>query len=139
MEPVKEDRKFTIFLDIDGCILPHYDYVVDKSLDILWEDWTKQLDVWVTPQIVRDARTKCTEWHIAGYNIILTTGRPEMLRRITEEILLKARIFYNQLVMNCGPGPRVLINDTSDVAKPKAFAISLERNKGLSEVNLDQL
>ena len=43
--------------------------------------------------------------------IILTTGRKEGMRRITEQQLESAGIVYDKLIMGIGGGARVLIND----------------------------
>ena len=43
--------------------------------------------------------------------IILTTGRKEGMRRITEQQLENAGIVYDRLIMGIGGGIRVLIND----------------------------
>ena len=70
--------------------------------------------------------------------VILTTGRPEHMRQITEKNLQFWGIMYDQLIMGLGSGPRVLINDT-DPKEPdivKAVAINLHRNEGIEHVLL---
>ena len=54
---------------------------------------------------------KILEWNKKGYTIILTTGRRESNRELTIKQLQEAGIFYDQLIMGVGRGPRVVIND----------------------------
>ena len=51
------------------------------------------------------------KWYHRGCNIILTTGRPESMRNLTEKQLEYFHLFYDQLVMGLKNHPRVLIND----------------------------
>ena len=72
-----------------------------------------------------------------GYNIILTTGRKESLRQVTEKQLSDVGIFYDQLVMGLGGGVRVLINDLKeDSDMITAVAICVDRDKGISKIEL---
>ena len=113
----------TIFCDIDGTLFHHHG------------DLHKQMTE--EPLLLPGAKEKIVEWDRNGYNIILTTGRKESCRKLTEAQLEKAGIFYDQLIMGIGGGARVLINDL----KPKsnnetATAINLVRNKGVANVKI---
>jgi hypothetical protein len=66
----------------------------------------------------------------------LTTGRKESLRKVTEQQLTEAGIFYNYLIMGIGGGTRYLINDNKPEGTESAFAINLERNKGVNDIIL---
>ena len=78
------------------------------------------------------------KWHTAGHTVILVTGRPEPLRGLTEKLLTSHGIIYNRLIMDCGPNPRVLINDMSDqTTATMATAINLPRNLGVSTIKDD--
>ena len=64
------------------------------------------------------------------------------MREETERQLRELGIFYNQLVMDCGPGPRVLINDmeersTETKFTSKAHAVSLIRDHGMENVKIN--
>jgi len=64
------------------------------------------------------------------------------LREETERQLRELGIFYNQLVMDCGPGPRILINDMearADETKftSKTYAVSLVRDHGMENVKIN--
>jgi hypothetical protein len=118
-----DTRPKTIFCDIDGTLVKHDPPNITSKLDykmILLEGTIETL----------------LEWDKAGFNIVLTTGRKESLRAVTEKQLSEVGIFYNQLVMNIGGGPRILINDCKDNGDQYAFAINLERNKGIKNIQI---
>ena len=118
----------TIFCDIDGCILVHHsDFLGSLTSD---PDKVKFL-----PQV----KEKLLDWHCQGHKIILVTGRPGRMRKDLEAILDGNKIFYHDLIMDCGSGVRVLINDI-DPRHPdvdKAVAINLKRNDGIGVINDD--
>lgn len=108
----------TIFCDIDGILFnqnPDFTLMNNPVLPL--------------------AKQRLLEWHTKGYTVILVTGRTEPMRQVTEQQLIQAELFYDQLVMGVGCGPRILINDI-DPAQPnvmKAIAINIERNRGLQD------
>ena len=80
---------------------------------------------------------KLVDWDRKGYNIILTTGRRESLRKITEVQLCDLGVFYDQLIMGIGGGKRYLINDLKpDSKEGTAEAINLVRNEGIKNVKI---
>ena len=115
--------KKTIFLDIDGCLIKHQG---NLSKQILSE-----------PELLPGTIEKLNEWDAAGHKIILTTGRKESMRKITEEMLTSFGIFYDQIVMGCNRGERILINDLkSDISIHTASAIEIKRNEGIQNISL---
>ena len=117
-----EKRPYTIFLDIDGCIVFH-----NGSL-------SKQIK---KPKILKGVVEKFDAWDRKSYKIILTTGRRESMRQLTEDQLNKLGLFWDQLIMGIGGGPRILINDMKPSStEPTAMAINIERNKGLSNIEI---
>lgn len=113
----------TIFCDIDGTLIRHE---LPKNL------------ICKTPELLNGTIQKLIEWDRKGYRIILTTGRKESLRNITELQLRNVGIFYDKLLMGISGSYRVLINDKKPNGKRNtAYAINLERNHGISDVNLD--
>lgn len=117
------ELKRTILLDIDGCLLKHHG-------DLHAQIMTK-------PEVLPGVIEKLNEWEIKGYKIILTTGRREALRKITEDQLMSVGIFYDQLVMGLGRGERVVINDFKPDSKlATASAICIERNTGLKSLTI---
>lgn len=121
---MKETRPLTIFCDIDGTLVEH----IPPTIASLPETKLK-----ILPGTIE----KLLEWDSKGYNIILTSGRKESLRKITEKQLSEAGIFYDQLVMGIGGGYRILINDKkNNNLDNTAVAICVDRNSGLSKINL---
>ena len=117
-------RPKTIFCDIDGTLVKH-----ERPSTVSRPGHTMEL----LPGTI----DKLQEWDKKGYNIILTTGRKESLREQTIKQLANAGIIYDMLIMGIGGGKRVLINDLkSDSPHETARAICLERNKGISSLDL---
>jgi len=115
--------KKTLFIDIDGCLLKH---LGNLSNEILGE-----------PEILPGVLEKLNEWDGRGFKIILTTGRKESMRKITEKQLSKVGIFYDQLVMGITRGERIIINDKkpgNDMVT--VSAIEIKRNEGLVNINI---
>ena len=113
----------TIFCDIDGTLVFHHG------------DMNKQLTQ--KPILLEGTNKTLVDWDRKGYNIILTTGRRESLRNITEKQLEELGIFYDQLIMGIGGGDRYVINDLKpDSDRPTAYAINITRNTGLSDVEI---
>ena len=112
----------TILLDIDGTLLWHNG---DLSTQILSEC-----------RILDGVLEKINEWNRKGYYIILTTGRKECLRELTNEQLIRQGIFYDQLIMGLPRGCRVLINDTKPDMDVTAQAFVVERNNGLKDLEV---
>ena len=113
----------TIFCDLDGCVFKHYgdlDGVMSNECQLL--------------PGVKDA---FKQWGHRGHTIVITTGRPGSMRKMTEKRMRKAGLFWHHLIMDLPRGPRVVINDT----KPErilnmADCVNLERNKGMENVDI---
>jgi len=113
----------TVFIDIDGTVFEH-----QGQTTTICEK---------TPVVLPGVKDKFDEWDRLGYNIIITTGRRESFREITEKQLKEAGLFYDQLVMGIGGGARVLINDMKPhTDEATAVAITLTRNEGLGGVKI---
>jgi hypothetical protein len=116
------DYPKTIFLDIDGCVLKHASGV--------------RSNIEAPPTLLPGVLEKLTEWDAKGYKIVLTTGRRESERSITEKHLSQLGVFYDCLLMSLPRGQRVVIND----AKPDhtgeltAWGVTIERDAGLAGV-----
>ncbi len=121
----------TIFLDIDGTIFKQ----AGKCGRGEWLDFMHD----PTPRMLVGTAAKCVEWHIKGYRIILTTGRPSTVRESCVAQLAYHNIIYDQLIMDLGPFPRYLVNNRSDKGEDKAVAINLDTNVGINEVDLDEM
>lgn len=116
----------TIFCDIDGTILEHKGDIF-KNIN---NDHT----------ILEGVLDKFKEWDKNNYTIILTTGRKESWRKITEEQLLYFGIPYDKLIMGLPNGERIIINDKKpNSVKNTAIAINLVRNKGMNNININKV
>jgi hypothetical protein len=116
-------RPKTIFCDIDGTLVKHAAPSIASNPNHKME-------------ILEGTIEKLLEWDKKGYYIILTTGRKESLREITKKQLSEVGIFYDQLIMGIGGGPRYLINDKKPEGTKAAFSICLDRNIGLKGLDI---
>lgn len=117
-----DTRPKTIFCDIDGTLVYHVDPVSANNVN------HKMI-------LLPGTLEKFREWDKKGYNLILVTGRRESMREITEKQLRDTGIIYDQLIMGISGGERHIINDCKPNSNlPTAFAISIERNKGIGDV-----
>ena len=118
-----DTRAKTIICDIDGTLVKH-----------------GMPSVVATPkykmELLPGTLAKLEEWEAKGYRIILLTGRKESMRRVTEKQLRDVGIFYDQLIMGVGGGVRYVVNDTKPNGSQSAFAINVERNKGIENINI---
>ena len=105
----------TIFCDIDGSIFKYRKF----------EKYQEE-----SPEVLPGVQDKINEWYKQGHMIILTTARPEYLRKHTELELSVNNIPYHRLIMQIERGPRFLINDM-DPDKPgeRATGVNLIRDK----------
>lgn len=114
-------RPKTIFLDIDGTLIEHSENISNQLTG--------------EPQILEGTLDTLMEWDRNGYNIILTTGRRESARRVTEKQLSNLGIYYDQLIMGIGGGIRVIVNDRKKNNEyDTAIAINLKRNEGIQSI-----
>lgn len=113
----------TLFLDIDGTLVEH----INPSVSSLPNH---------KMCILSGTIEKLLEWNKKGYLIVLTTGRRESHREMTIKQLQEAGIFYDQLIMGLGRGPRVVINDMKTDGMMTAYSINIERNKGIKDINI---
>jgi len=119
------DRPKTIFCDIDGTLVRHKGDIV--------------LNIHEQPEILPNVIESLKQWEKLNYRIILTTGRKESARALTEAQLSSLGIVYDQLVMGLPNGERVLINDKKPSGIDNmARAVNITRNAGLANINLTQ-
>jgi ribonucleotide monophosphatase NagD (HAD superfamily) len=118
-----DPRPKTIICDIDGTLVLH-----NKPSDVAKKSTELTL--------LEGTIDKLNEWERNGYNIILLTGRKESMRQVTVDQLSQLGIYYDQLMMGVGGGVRYLINDYKPDGTEAAFAINVERNKGIKNINI---
>jgi hypothetical protein len=113
----------TLFVDIDGTL-------------VKYRKFNELAESTLTP--IQDVIDFVNSHFDSGSVIIITTARPDTYREFTENELGTLGIKYNQIVMNCGRGTRVVLNDI-DPDKPelpRAIGINLERDGGLREIEI---
>jgi hypothetical protein len=113
----------TLFVDIDGTL-------------VKYRKFSELAESTLTP--IQDVIDFVNSHFDSGSVIIITTARPDTYREFTENELGTLGIKYNQIVMNCGRGTRVVLNDI-DPDKPelpRAIGINLERDGGLREIEI---
>ena len=109
----------TFFVDIDGSLVEY-------------RKFNELATAVLTP--IAEVVNYINEQHKSGAVIIITTARPEIYRNYTIGELEKIGVMYHQLVMDCGRGTRVILND-KDPENPeldRAVGINLTRNMGFS-------
>lgn len=115
--------KCTVFCDIDGVIIkhnPHSDY--EEGSNIMLPGC----------EILKEIRE-------SGHKIILTTARNGKRKSDLVELLGSRGIVYDDLIMDCRPGHRILINDRkpSKPFQPQAISFELQRDCGLGEFDIN--
>lgn len=110
----------TLFVDIDGTLVKYRKFS-ELSESVL------------TP--IQDVIDFVNDHYDNGSVIMITTARPSTYEEFTKEELKKIGVKYHQLIMNCGRGTRVILND-KDPENPidRAVGINLIRNGGLQNI-----
>ena len=113
----------TLFVDIDGTL-------------VKYRKFSELAESVLTP--IQDVIDFVNGHFNSGAVIIITTARPESYREFTENELNILGIKFNHIVMNCGRGTRVVLNDV-DPDKPelpRAIGINLKRDEGLKDIQI---
>jgi mannose-6-phosphate isomerase-like protein (cupin superfamily) len=110
----------TIFCDIDGTLITHlggcHEQILNNTQSSLLPNTIEAIQL----------------WDKLAYNIILTSGRKEGMRKMTEEQLNNLGISYDKLIMGIGNGDRIIINDRKENGiKNTCYAVNTVRNKGI--------
>jgi len=111
---LSKNLSHTWFIDLDGSIVKHNGYIVDKEDSLL-----DGVSVFF-----RNIPTKDI--------IIITTSRKKKLKKKTIEFLKKNKIRFNEIMFDLPYGERILINDIKPNQNLKtSISINLKRNYGL--------
>lgn len=109
--------KKTYIFDIDGVLLEQ-----PKDSSNTYSYCSKELEnISGMPTLLQYIEEK-------GHRILLVTGRASIFREETINTLKKAGYVWHELIMDCGRGPRYIINDIDESGNHRAFAINVERN-----------
>ena len=112
----------TFFVDIDGTLVVYRKF--------------NELSTAVLTPIV-EVVDYINEQYNSGAVIIITTARPSTYELMTKQELEAIGVKYHQLVMDCGRGTRVILND-KDPEQPdieRAVGINLQRNMGFKTLD----
>ena len=111
---LSKNLSHTWFIDLDGSIVKHNGYIVDKE-DLLLDGVSVFFNNIPTKDI-----------------IIITTSRKKKFKKKTIEFLKKNKIRFNEIMFDLPYGERILINDIKPNQKLKtSISINLKRNYGL--------
>ena len=111
---LSKNLSHTWFIDLDGSIVKHNGYIIDKEDSLL-----DGVSVFF-----RNIPTKDI--------IIITTSRKKKFKKKTIEFLKKNKIRFNEIMFNLPYGERILINDIKPNQKLNtSISINLKRNYGL--------
>jgi len=116
------DKRKCIFIDIDGTIFEYHQNLYNMCMD--------------EPVLLEGVIAKFLEWRQNDYYIVLTTARAEGTRFATEKQLASVGVFYDKLIMGLPNGNRYLINDRKPDTGDSAFAICLDRDQGIGNIEL---
>jgi hypothetical protein len=110
----------TFFVDIDGTL-------------VKYRKFSELATSTLTP--IEDVVEYVNSNYDLGSVIIITTARPESYRDYTVEELKRVGVRYHQLVMDCGRGTRVVLNDM-DPENPiqRAVGINFVRDGGFEPI-----
>ena len=114
----------TLFVDIDGTLVKYRKFS-ELSESVL------------TP--IQDVIDFVNDHYDNGSVVLITTARPSSYELFTKQELEKIGVKYHQLIMNCGRGTRVILND-KDPENPidRAVGINLDRNGGLKNITIPE-
>uniref|UniRef100_A0A7C4CEI5 FCP1 homology domain-containing protein n=1 Tax=Fervidobacterium thailandense TaxID=1008305 RepID=A0A7C4CEI5_9BACT len=108
----------TWLIDLDGTLVKHNGYLSGKD-ELL--------------PGVREFFEKIPE----GDTIIILTSRKEEYKEMTEKFLQDNGIRYDMIIFGLPLGERILINDEKPGGLITAHAVSVKRDGGLSELELE--
>ncbi len=106
----------TIFCDLDGVLVENASVLMKPYIG-------ESKPISENIKIINELHNSGTKY------IVITTSRPEIMRKKTVKELKEKKIKYHQLIMGLPHSKRVLINDFSETNKfPTAEAINIYRN-----------
>ena len=117
---MKVTKNPTLFVDIDGTI-------------VKYRKFNELATAVLTP--IQDVIDYVNDHYNSGSVIIITTARPSSYELMTKQELEKLGVKYHQIVMDCGRGTRVVLNDM-DLENPieRAVGINFIRDGGFEPI-----
>lgn len=110
----------TFFVDIDGTL-------------VKYRKFSQLSESTLTP--IQDVIDYVNEQYNSGAVIIITTARPSSYEIFTKQELEKIGVKYHKIIMDCGRGTRVILNDI-DPENPiqRAVGINFVRDGGFDSI-----
>ena len=106
--------KSTFFIDLDGTLVRFRPEITDMCKGELEPiEGAKEFLLWL---------------HVQGHRVIITTGRPQSWAKATKRQLENLGFMYQDIIFNCGNGPRWVLND-SNAKEVGCAAYAFPRNK----------
>lgn len=118
--------RHTYFIDIDGTIFEHAGTL--QEMELIGKN--------LPP--IRSSIQKISEMKHHDHKVILTTARPESMRKTTEELLNSNGVVYDLLIMGLPCGPRHVLNDKKPNGDLTAFAHNYKRDIGFGDLEIPQ-
>ena len=116
---LSKNLSHTWFIDLDGSIVKHNGYIIDK------------VDTLLTGVKIFFMKIPKND------KIIITTSRKKRFKKKTIDFLKKNKIRFNEIIFDLPHGERILINDIKPHQKLKtSISINLNRNFGLSKYQI---
>ena len=116
---LSKNLSHTWFIDLDGSIVKHNGYIIDK------------VDTLLTGVKIFFMKISKND------KIIITTSRKKRFKKKTIDFLKKNKIRFNEIIFDLPHGERILINDIKPHQKLKtSISINLNRNSGLSKYQI---
>ncbi len=114
----------TLFVDIDGTL-------------VKYRKFSELSESTLTP--IQDVIDFVNNHYDNGSVVMITTARPSTYELFTKQELEKIGVKYHQLIMNCGRGTRVILNDRDPENQiDRAVGINLDRNGGLKNITIPE-
>lgn len=110
----------TLFVDIDGTL-------------VKYRKFSELATAILTP--IQDVVDYVNDHYNSGSVIIITTARPYNYELFTKQELDSLGVKYHQLVMNCGRGTRVVLNDLDpENSVQRSVGINFVRDGGFASI-----
>ena len=117
---MKVTKNPTLFVDIDGTI-------------VKYRKFSELATAVLTP--IQDVIDYVNDHYNSGSVIIITTARPSSYELMTKQELEKLGVKYHQIVMDCGRGTRVVLNDMDpETPIERAVGINFVRDGGFEPI-----
>lgn len=109
-------KRMCVFIDLDGTMIKHCSA----------EHWHDPIEL--LPGVL----AQLCDWELQGAKIIIVTGRKRSNEFHLRKQLEINHVPYDQLIMDCGSGIRILVNDKKG-EQLSAYAVNVQRDTGMPD------